>query len=777
MYAVFADLARSIKVLHINSVTQTIKNQNEIIFQGDVEILIDKHLHVWADRVTLYKDKQIVIAEGFSGRAVKLEDNSMLILAQRFEFNVAKKTGYASNIRFHVEEGYFSAGKAEKINETDWDMQHMVYTACDSAKPHWHIKADRAMVHGSYFVKASGLIFKVGQVPVFALPRLVVPLQGQSKSGFLMPRFAFDYQYGFGVKQNYYRYFTPHCDATIGIDWGDRKGTVFAGEFRWARSALDFTQMNAQFSIEGDRLIQRNDVVGNGTGQFYWIRGNDFRTFSGLNGDVDVNTLLRIDWGTDKLIGYYFFEGTNDIDNTFENTFLVRAFTANNLVTMQLDNAKTVTTVFTPLSEPQRSAFIPGFEQLSPEQKQSLSTIKGNEECLNLTQLPHLEWSTTFKTFKQLFYYRHDAFFDQMLYRQEELESYYANSVQVNQRASIPLHSAQIVRFNYKGALSNALWLGYNSISFRAEPTIQASTRLAQDFVVNDNVFEQKAFGKGAYRIFCEYGAEWALPEGNTHSKDFSYVHFIQPLLTWNIVPKFYQDNWFYLDKWDRAYPKNELACLIRNTWQFDNLQLNLDIKQAVDLYKQNAWFYLRRGVKQPHLLPFRFDFDLGYHDVLVGVIQEYEWGSFDLLQSELSTMIAVKRVNLGFSYLFQRRDLARNRRLLTDIPHFILAHIAIPLGKHATLGYEGQYYGAGRSSFFCLKGLTPLIHHVRLDYDGHCWGFFIGWEQKKFRNYGIGRDELSLFLAFRLNSLGSFAKKFKAVPQIIKNQERFVER
>lgn len=748
--AIFGDLARTIKVLHINSVTQTIKNENEIVFEGDVEIVIDKSLHLWADRVTVYKDKRIMIAQSFPGGAVKLEDNSFLMLADRFELNVSKKTGNADNIRFHVDEGYFSAGKAEKINDLDWRLENMFFTACGSPKPDWHIKADRAVVHGSYFVKASGIIFKVGKVPVFALPKFVFPIQGQSKSGFLVPRFTFDYVYGFGVKQDYYRYFGPHCDTTIGVDWQDKKGFVFSNEFRWARSVQDYTYMTGQYAVERDRFVQKNNKVVKATDDHYWISGKDFRTFAGIGKDLDVNTLLRLDYGTDKRIGYYFFNNIDQVDDTFDNTLKVRLLSPNNLVTFNVENAKTVTKTYQTLSD---------------------GNVLGVEDRLNLSQVPHLEWNITQKAFKRLFYYQHTTFFDQILYRQEEIERKYVQAAVVSERESIPLRSAQVMRFTYKGFLSNVLWLGHNNISIRAEPTLQVVSQLAQDFVVSKNVFQQRALGKGGYRLFCEYGAEWAMPEGCAYTRDGRYMHAIQPMLTWSMNPRFYQDNWFYFDKWDRAYPKNELACLIRNHWNIDQLDMNLDIKQACDFYRRSDWFSLRRGVKQQHLLPFSYDFQLGYQNVQASLIQEYEWGHFNLLQSELNTMLMVKRVQLGVGYLFQRQDLARQRDLLSTIPHFVTATIAIPLGKHATLSYEGQFYAAGRSSFFSFDGITPLIHRIRLDYDGHCWGFYVGLEEKKFKEYGIGRDERAVVFSFRLNSLGSFAKKFKKMPQMMRNQ------
>src|SRR5439155_25457465 len=107
-------------------------------------------------------------------------------------------------------------------------------------------------------------------------------------------------------------------------------------------------------------------------------------------------------------------------------------------------------------------------------------------------------------------------------------------------------------------------------------------------------------------------------------------------LLTCEYLQKFDQHDWFYLDKWDRSYPKNQLPCIIKNNWDMVDTHLNIDIKQAYDFYTASDWFALRRGVKQRHLLPLRCELACSHKNFQIGVGQEYEWGNFELLQSEM---------------------------------------------------------------------------------------------------------------------------------------------
>ncbi len=770
-HAVFKGLTRSLKLLHIKSISQKIHDQDRMEFRGDVEVQVDERMHVWADYVFADKAEQIIIAEGSDGSPVIIEDNNFLIFADRFVFNIAQKTGEAQNLKFHIEEGFVSAKKAEKINDNDWRVHDMTYTACDNGDPHWHIRADHAVVHGSYFIRATGLVFKVGQMPVMCFPRFVIPIQGGSKSGFLMPRFFIDYDYGFGVKQEYYKYISPHCDTTVGVDWRAGKGVVFFDEFRWARSPESYTLANVQYAVIRDRFMRKQDKIVKTTEHRYWINGKDFQNWPQVPGKADVCSLMRLDFGTDKRIGYHFFNSTEEIDDTFSNSLIVRSLWPQNLVWFQAENAKTSRKTFDRVSQQERQFFTSMLPADFPADASSLM-IKELEDRVNLAPVPHIEWNTAFTKIHPFFSYRHDCFFDQILYRQEECERIYFNSMLISQHEPLPLKKTDLMRFNYRGSLTESLSWAYNTFSFHIHPTLQCvSQRADPTRRSSGSVLERSIFNKGAYRLFFEYGAEWTLPEGFVHSSDYSYMHSIQPVLTWDWLPKFFQDHWFYLDKWDRAYPKNQLGLLLRNTWTIDDLMLDVNVRQGYDFYASDDIFYLRRGIKQKHITPLRYEVDCQSHYVQLGVAQEYEWGGFQLLQSEINASVTVNRVQLGVGYLFQKRELQEQRQLLSHIPHFVVANLAIPLSSRATLAYEGQFYAPQRSSIFFFDGITPLIHRIRLDYDGHCWGFYIGFEEKKFKEYGNARNERAIVFSFRLDSLGSFAKKFKRMPQILRTQ------
>jgi len=244
---------KSVNVLRVNSVKQYVVDFNTVILEGEVEVWVDNKIHIWADKVVIDKEERLLLAERKSLSPVVVEDNNFFILMDRFSLNLQEKSGWADNVRIHVAEGYVSVQKAEKLKEGGkvyWKMNDMSYTSCDNDCPHWVIKANSAKLCSNYLLSASGVLFKVGPVPAFFLPKIILPVQNRFKSGFLLPRFSFDEELGLGVREEFYWMLAPRCDNTFGVDWKEKKGTAFLNEFRWVRSPESFTLFNAYYAFE-----------------------------------------------------------------------------------------------------------------------------------------------------------------------------------------------------------------------------------------------------------------------------------------------------------------------------------------------------------------------------------------------------------------------------------------------------------------------------------------------------------------------------------------------
>lgn len=767
LFSFVRDFVESVKVIQVNSLKQKVINFNRVLLEGNVEVVVDQKLRLWADVVEIDKEQQFLIAEKRGCSAVVIENNDFLILADKFFLNLDEKTGYAKNIRIHTAEGYIIAGHAEKTNEKDWKMEDMIYTPCDFPTPHWSIEARKATLHKNYFVRVVGVMFKFGKVPFFVVPYMILPIQKRSKSGFLFPRFSYDEELGFGIREDFYWSLFTRCDTTVGVDWKEKKGIAFLDEFRWARSQEAFTLANSYFALEKNAFIKKNNRIVKGTKKRYWITGKDFWTFKDPTPLGKLNSLLNVDFGTDKKVGYIFFDNIKEIDDVFYNYLVLRSGRKRDLTNFVFDGKNSVRRKFLPFTDDQIKEILKVLpSDIDINEEDIFSKKIEIEDELTVCKIPHLEWNTIYKKLKKIFLYRHDIFLDWIFSRKRKREKFYINSEVVAQRDLINLDKADSVRLYYQAELQKSMKINGQIFNIYLHPNFQIRSNLKDSSVrARKNVLEGHLFSHGAWRIFLEGGAQWFLPETLFENEDYKYSYYFQPIFKWNFLPKFKQDHWYYSDKWDRSYPQNRLEIDIRNNWYIDNIQIDFNINQACDFYNCSDIYPLFRSTDQKNFLPLKVDLNL-YCDVIgLFVSQEYDWKNFQLIQSQINFNFNLNKFNISLTTVYQIEKLQRERELFSDMPHFVLFEISVPLSKHAILSYGGQFYSEKDSKLFPFEGLRPLIHKIRLDYQGHCWGISLGFEEKRYREYGNWKSENFFTLFIRLESLGSFSRKFKKTP------------
>ena len=134
-------------------------DSNRARFDGQVEVLVDQKLHLWADHVTIDKKSQELVAWADVTGAVLLEDpRDNIITADRVVLNFIQKTGAADNMTIRVARGYISTSKAEKANDQSWYMHNMMYTPCDDTTTHWDIRAGSALLNPNGLLKAKNIL-------------------------------------------------------------------------------------------------------------------------------------------------------------------------------------------------------------------------------------------------------------------------------------------------------------------------------------------------------------------------------------------------------------------------------------------------------------------------------------------------------------------------------------------------------------------------------------------------------------------------------------------
>jgi lipopolysaccharide assembly outer membrane protein LptD (OstA) len=746
-HAVVRDLVETIKVLRINSLSQKLIDYNKVELEGDVEVLIDFASHIWADKVVIDKEEQTVMATSEPESFVVLEVSEFIMLADIIFLDIEKKTGWAKNVKFHFDGKFVSAQNAEKLDDLTWRFTDLVYTSCDRIKPHWMFKAKEAKLT-KYMIRGKGLVLKVGNIPVAAVPGVVLPAQSQSKSGFLIPKLSLDKRLGLGIVQEYYWDIGPRLDTTVGINWRQKKGYVLYDQFRHGRGVDNYTLINSKVAKEKNAFLERNMKIVQGKDWRFSVDGQHFQPFS--LADLKIDNLINIDIGTDQRIGYDFQSKTDAVEDSFLNSWIARLPTKQGLVSLGYGRFKIYREQFT---------FNDG--------------KKSQDERFVKDILNHIEWDGLYNSFFKVFKYKHNFFTDRAISDHNQIEKTYDGNTITSETTIAPREKTNTTRLYYQGNLEASVNVKNNILSCYFAPNIQVRDCLKNynQPLIKHNAFECRFGLEGAARIILQGGLEWALPEYVAFSKDYNHSYYMQPILQWKYTPKVQQDNWYYVDQYDRLYPKNRFNVGIRNSWYFTRGRVEFNISQAYECYSKNDIFPLDRPLRENHLLPLNFDFSFDYDSFHIGIFQGFDFRNPTLVESEIETSFQLKRLEASLSWLYQHPDLQKTQEMLSDTPSFLLVGLGLRLSKALRITYNGQFFSKYASIIAPFKGIDALFHKLYFDLKGHCWGLSIGFEEKRYREQGDVKSERGIFLSFKLNSLGSFSSKLKRVPVILNDE------
>ncbi len=751
------EVVEAIETISIKSLTQEVTG-DIARFSGNVDVLVDDKMHIWAGTVTVDQAKKTLSATPEENKLIVIESEDFFMFATHVELSLQDRTGHADQVRVHFGGTYIAASKAQRLTSGDWSFYDVLYTGCDHPMPHWSFAAHHARLH-SDSVKCRGLLFKIGRVPVMGVPSLTlpapkfaIPKDEVAKSGFLFPGFSYSSRLGFGIDPAYYQTLGAHADTTIGLKWIEKKGYVYHHEARWGKQPESYSWVYGQFVKEFRAFKEKEQEIVKGRNYRYWLEGEHFQALH--LGGLGLQTLSRIDSGTDKQIGYDFFYKADAVEDRFVNSAVVRWWDPKHVVIVKGEAEKVFREQFT----------ITDDEKLE------------NEDKLRVKRAPHVWWNTAFTRFGSLFCYKHELFADQINFNHHVRENVFDGSKIVSRKDIELLPRGNTTRVYYEGTIRTDVRTHGQSLYVALQPNVQMRGRLQDPLVhAGRNVIENSLGKEGAYRAFLSGQAEWALPEVTFHTADFSYVHYIQPFFRFTWVPRFKQDHWYFADEYDRVFPEQSVAFELRNNWLLKETEVDFTVRTGYEFFPKKDLFPIRRAPTAKHFLPFNLQLNAQHGPVYLGVSQEYDMSSGKLVQSEVDFSFSIERLDVSLSWIYQSPKLQRVRELLADVPSFGILEVSVPFTDSLQIGYASHLFSKKNSPFAWIQDRNALLHRVQVSHSGHCWGLSLGFEEKRFRQQGELKGERQYFFSFKLDSLVSLTKSFKQEPiTIMESPEGF---
>jgi LPS-assembly protein len=212
-------------------------NNSRVSAVGNVQLFYNG-TSVEADKVIYDQKTKRLHAEG----NIRMTDaDGKITYANVMDLSDDYRDGFVDSLRVDTADATrMAATRSDRSNGNYTVFENGVYTACapcrdDPKKPPlWQVKGAR-IIHDQ---KEKMLYFETAQLEFFGVPLAYMPYFStpdptvKRKSGFLMPGFTENTNYGFGVDIPYYWAIAPDMDATFTPRITTRQGVLMTAEFR-----------------------------------------------------------------------------------------------------------------------------------------------------------------------------------------------------------------------------------------------------------------------------------------------------------------------------------------------------------------------------------------------------------------------------------------------------------------------------------------------------------------------------------------------------------------
>ena len=254
---------------------------------GNVVIVFeDRVLH--ADRVTVNQKTGVGEAKG---HVLLTSKNGTLIKAARSLFNLISKNVKSFNVagkfkatgeKKTAQNYYFKGKEITRLSPIHYKLKDAFITTCSGKIPDWSFEAKKLDVKREDRALFSSGVFKVRNVPILYMPMGYLPLNRERKSGFLIPEIGTSNTDGFSFKPIYYWVINDQSDATIGVEYLEKRGVRPEIEYRYTPSK------NTKGEFRAKVLDDRS--TGNLFYKVDWEHSQVFKHNSRFKGKLDLES-------------------------------------------------------------------------------------------------------------------------------------------------------------------------------------------------------------------------------------------------------------------------------------------------------------------------------------------------------------------------------------------------------------------------------------------------------------------------------------------------------
>ena len=234
----------------------TAKMGDKANFDGDVTFSQGGR-HISADSATLDQANERLDANG----NLVFQDSMFTVTADSLSAEMRSNNAQLNSAQYWLH-GQQIHGEAEKLEITQDNNLHLTntnFTTCPPGDTSWLLEAETIKIDSSEeWGELWNAKLKIGDVPVFYLPYMTIPVSEKRKSGFLFPTFSTSTTNGVEIATPYYWNIAPEYDLTFTPHYMSARGLFLKTEFRYLTGEAQQGQFNAEY-LADDSLMPNKD--------------------------------------------------------------------------------------------------------------------------------------------------------------------------------------------------------------------------------------------------------------------------------------------------------------------------------------------------------------------------------------------------------------------------------------------------------------------------------------------------------------------------------------
>jgi LPS-assembly protein len=619
------------------------------------------------------------------------------------EFNIKTAIGTLRDVSGTIASKYYFTGeKLEKAGTYRFTIFDGTLTTCCEDTPSWKFKVSRSDIYIEQYAFMKGASFRIKDIPVLYLPYWVIPIKTKRATGFLMPDIGSSSKDGFFINNSFFWAISNHQDATVYLDYLEKKGVREGLEYRYIFSKKSSGSFSGSYLKESDT---KRD--------FYKINFDHNQLFPN-----DVQGVAKID----------ILSGANQ-DKEYEDDTALRT-------RRQTDSYARITKNWS-----SRSLQILG--------RKRESTESGYNEIY--TQLPEIAFVNQKERIGgSRFFFSMDSFFTS--FRNEKA----AGKIEVERADLHPKITYTFDKFP---------WLTLTPTVGLMETYYSRGINKAEGFTRDLYDIELKMEGPKFFRIFdtVPLNKGGLPPNASIGGEGVVLKHIIEPRVVYSYIPdidKGDRDRIIQIDSIDALSPKNIVSYFLTNRVLRkgsgnSNPQaheiIRLEISQQYDITEAS------RSDSSPRHPFSDLRFDLDTH-IINPLILNFDT-AYDVYESTLNTanLDAGVKYRLPFPLIQKEKRegevyLTAERRY-TRKPEstFITGIAGINMMNNLSLQYSARYDELNKK---------VLENDYSITYSSGCWETSFDIVNRKYFTNGEERDEIKFFFLVTLKDVASIGKR-----------------